>query len=61
MVIDGIVLDDEVEYKCVVKNLFGKVECVVEFLVDEIMIKLEFLKELKLVKVVEGSDVEFEV
>lgn len=61
LVIDGTVLDDEAEYKCVAKNLFGKVECVAELLVDEITTKPEFLKELKPVEVVEGSDVEFEV
>lgn len=57
MIIDGIVLDDEVEYKCVVKNFFGLIECIVEFLVDEIVIKFEFLKELSLVEVLEGCNV----
>ena len=61
LVIDGTVLDDEAEYKCVAKNAFGKVECIAELLVDEITTKPEFLKELKPVEVVEGSDVEFEV
>ena len=61
LVIDGTVLDDEAEYKCVAKNSFGKVECVAELLVDEITTKPEFVKELKLVEVVEGSDAEFEV
>ena len=61
LVIDGTVLDDEAEYKCVAKNSFGKVECIAELLVDEITTKPEFLKELKPVEVVEGNDVEFEV
>lgn len=61
VVIDGTVLDDEAEYKCVAKNSFGKVECTAELLVDEITTKPEFLKELKPVEVVEGSDVQFEV
>ena len=61
VVITPTELDDEAEYKCVAKNLFGKVECVAELLVDEITTKPEFLKELKPVEVVEGSDVEFEV
>ncbi len=61
LVIDGTVLDDEAEYKCVAKNSFGKVECTAELLVDEITTKPEFLKELKPVEVVEGSDAQFEV
>lgn len=61
LVIDGTVLDDEAEYKCVAKNSFGKVECIAELLVDEITTKPEFLKELNPVEVVEGRDVEFEV
>ena len=61
LVIDGTVLDDEAEYKCVAKNSFGKVECIAELLVDEITTKPEFLQELKPVEVVEGSDTHFEV
>lgn len=61
LVIDGTVLDDEAEYKCVAINSFGKAECTAELLVDEITTKPEFVKELKPVEVVEGSDALFEV
>ena len=61
LVIDGTVLDDEAEYKCVAKNSLGKVECTAELLVDEIAIKPEFLKELKPAEVLEDGDAQFEV
>lgn len=61
LIIDGTVLDDEAEYKCVAKNSLGLIECTAELLVDEIAVKPEFLKELRPVEVLEGCNAQFEV
>ena len=60
LVIDGALLDDEGVYKCVARNLFGKVECSAEVLVDETVSQPAFLKELSDVRVGIGEDASFE-
>lgn len=60
MILD-IVVDDEGEYKCLVMNEFGSVFCLVEFLVNEVIVMLEFKEKMKYVEVVEGDMVRFNV
>lgn len=57
--VEEVVLDDEAEYKCVVSNDHGTLECSAELLVDERSKKPEFIKELTNVKTVEGEKVKF--
>lgn len=53
--------DDEGEYKCVVCNEFGSVLSEVEFLVEEVEIKLDFKEELKNISVLLRVEVRFDV
>lgn len=60
MILD-IVVNDEGEYKCLVMNECGSVFCLVEFLVNEVIVMLEFKEKMKYVEVVEGDMVRFNV
>ena len=54
-------LDDEGEYKCVVKNAFGSASCLSELLVNEANAKPEFAEKMKPVDVTEGEPATFTV
>lgn len=53
-------LDDKGEYKCVVSNDFGFVFCIVSLNVL-VVIKLDFKEKMKVVEVIEGDIVIFNV
>lgn len=54
-------LDDEGDYKCVVQNELGLLFCIVEFFVNEFVVKLEFIEVMKGIEVGEDEEGRFEV
>ena len=54
-------VDDEGEYKCVVRNEFGEVASTAELLVNEVTVKPEFEAKMKPMEVNEGEEARFDV
>lgn len=61
LIILDIVVDDEGEYKCVMINEYGIVFCLVEVLVNEVIVMFEFKEKMKYIEVIEGDMVCFDV